>query len=89
MSREKTSASAAKPAKAAAKPKTAAGGVKKTTAKKASSGGAKKLSKYNIYMKTELAKVKSTNPGMNHRDAFKEAASHWKTSPENPVNAKA
>ncbi|KAJ2061985.1 hypothetical protein H4R27_004645 [Coemansia aciculifera] len=88
MSREKVAAPAAKPAKAAAKPKTAAGGVKKAASKKAT-GGAKKLSKYNIYMKTELAKVKSTNPGMNHRDAFKEAASHWKTSPENPINAKA
>ncbi|KAJ2077874.1 hypothetical protein GGI16_008036 [Coemansia sp. S142-1] len=87
MSREKVAAPAAKP-KVAAKPKTATGGVKKTASKKAT-GGAKKLSKYNIYMKTELAKVKSTNPSMNHRDAFKEAASHWKNAPENPVNAKA
>ncbi|KAJ2000175.1 hypothetical protein H4R26_004741 [Coemansia thaxteri] len=89
MSREKTSASSAKPAKAAAKPaKAAAGGVKKAAAKK-TTGTGKKLSKYNIYMKTELAKVKASNPGMNHKDAFKTAASHWKTSSENPINAKA
>ncbi|KAJ2445480.1 hypothetical protein GGF42_005988 [Coemansia sp. RSA 2424] len=87
MTREKTAASASKPAKAAAKPKTAAGGVKKAAPKKAAGG--KKLSAYNVFMKTELAKVKSDSPGMNHKDAFKKAASNWKTAPENPINAKA
>ena len=29
------------------------------------------LSAYNVFMKTEVASVKSDNPGMAHRDAFK------------------
>ncbi|KAJ2747895.1 hypothetical protein GGI20_000190 [Coemansia sp. BCRC 34301] len=87
MTREKTSASASKPAKAAAKPKAPSGGVKKTVSKKVVGG--KKLSAYNVFMKTELAKVKTDSPGMNHKDAFKKAASNWKNAPENPINAKA
>ncbi|KAJ2889435.1 hypothetical protein IWW38_004711, partial [Coemansia aciculifera] len=62
--------------------------VKKTAIKKTGAGG-KKLSAYNVFMKTELAKVKNNSPGMNHKDAFKVAAGNWKNAPENPINAKA
>jgi len=47
---------------------------------------AKKLSLYNKYMKTELVKVKTENPDLNHKDAFKMVAQRWKDSAENPKN---
>ena len=31
-------------------------------------------SPYNIFMKTELSKVKKANPNLSHKDAFKVAA---------------
>jgi len=33
-------------------------------------------SPYNEFMKTEIAKVKAGNPGLDHKEAFKVAASH-------------
>ncbi|KAL1921764.1 uncharacterized protein VTP21DRAFT_10406 [Calcarisporiella thermophila] len=60
----------------------------KVTKKSAGSGAGKKLSPYNKFMKTELAKVKSEKPDLNHKEAFKIAASRWKDSPENPKNKK-
>ncbi|KAF9181823.1 hypothetical protein BGZ51_005157 [Haplosporangium sp. Z 767] len=50
-------------------------------------GTAKKLSPYNKFMKTELAKVKTEKPTLNHKDAFKEVAARWKDAPENPKNS--
>ncbi|ORX93946.1 hypothetical protein K493DRAFT_315742 [Basidiobolus meristosporus CBS 931.73] len=50
--------------------------------------GGKKLSPYNRFMKTELAKVKAEDPSLVHKDAFKVVAARWKTAPENPVNKK-
>ena len=47
---------------------------------------AKKASPYNAFMKTEIAKVKLTTPGIAHKEAFKKAASNWATAPENPKN---
>lgn len=44
----------------------------------------KKLSAYNVFMKTELAKVKAANPKLDHKEAFKVAAGNWKNSPQNP-----
>ncbi|KAF9558874.1 hypothetical protein EC968_006799 [Mortierella alpina] len=61
--------------------------AKEKTTKKSSAGGAKKLSPYNKFMKSELAKVKTEKPGLNHKEAFKEVASRWKDAPENPKNA--
>lgn len=60
--------------------------------KAAAAGGAapvkKKLSPYNTYMKSELAKVKKMNPSLSHKDAFKVAAQNWASAPENPKNKK-
>ncbi|KAJ3287768.1 hypothetical protein HK104_008464 [Borealophlyctis nickersoniae] len=36
----------------------------------------------------ELPKVKAANPGIQHKEAFKKAASNWKNSPDNPINKK-
>ncbi len=52
--------------------------------KTASAGGAKKVSAYNLYMKSALADVKKKNPTLSHKDAFKEAAKQWKNHPDNP-----
>ncbi|KAF9966683.1 hypothetical protein BGZ70_001582 [Mortierella alpina] len=62
--------------------------AKEKTTKKSATGGAKKLSPYNKFMKSELAKVKVEKPNLNHKDAFKEVAHRWKDAAENPKNAK-
>ncbi|KAJ3030224.1 UNVERIFIED_CONTAM: hypothetical protein HDU68_009748 [Siphonaria sp. JEL0065] len=45
-------------------------------------------SAYNLFMKTELPKVKAENPALTHKEAFKVAAGNWKDSDENPANKK-
>ncbi|KAI9007566.1 hypothetical protein CLU79DRAFT_778131 [Phycomyces nitens] len=50
---------------------------------------AKKLSPYNKFMKTELAKVKEAQPGIAHKEAFKQAAQNWSKSSDNPKNKEA
>jgi hypothetical protein len=47
-------------------------------------GGRKKLSAYNKFMQTEMARLKENEPQMLHQDRFKLATSNWKTSKENP-----
>ncbi|KAJ2673748.1 hypothetical protein IWW42_002160 [Coemansia sp. RSA 1085] len=64
----------AKPTATAAKKKSTTSKVTKT----------KKVSPYNMYIKSELAKVKEKNPGIAHKDAFKLAAQNWATAPQNP-----
>ncbi|KAL1919371.1 uncharacterized protein VTP21DRAFT_2064 [Calcarisporiella thermophila] len=58
--------------------------AKDKVTKKSTSGGPKKLTPYNKFMKEELAKIKKDKPDLNHKEAFKMAASRWKDSPENP-----
>ncbi|CAG8446739.1 12787_t:CDS:2 [Funneliformis caledonium] len=59
----------------------------KTSKSKETDGTTKKApTAYNIFMKTELPKVKAENPGMDHKEAFKLAASNWKNSADNPKN---
>jgi hypothetical protein len=48
------------------------GGAKKKTSTKK-----RKLSPYNIFMKTEIKKVKKDNPKLSHQQAFKKAAGNW------------
>ncbi|KAF1798091.1 yabby protein [Mucor lusitanicus] len=50
--------------------------------------GPRKVSAYNSFIKTEIAKVKKDNPDMAHKDVFKKAASNWSHSPENPKSSK-
>ncbi|KAF9055954.1 hypothetical protein BJ165DRAFT_1429748 [Panaeolus papilionaceus] len=57
--------------------------VKKT--KSTGGGGAKKkLSAFNKFMQTEMARLKEEEPDMQHKDRFKLATSNWKTSKSNP-----
>ena len=37
----------------------------------------RKLSAYNLFMKTEIPKVKKANPKLSHKDAFKRAAANY------------
>ncbi|KAG1774001.1 hypothetical protein EV702DRAFT_1200730 [Suillus placidus] len=55
--------------------------VKKT---KSGFGGRKKLSAFNKFMQTEMARLKEDEPDMSHQDRFKLATSNWKTAKENP-----
>ena len=47
-------------------------------------GGKRKLSPYNAFMKSELPKVKAENPNLEHKAAFKLVAERWKDHPDNP-----
>ncbi|KAG2155688.1 hypothetical protein DEU56DRAFT_768672 [Suillus clintonianus] len=51
---------------------------------KSSGGGRKKLSAFNKFMQTEMARLKEEEPDMSHQDRFKLATSNWKTAKENP-----
>jgi len=53
---------------------------------KDTSGVPRTLSAYNVFMKGEVAKVKSEHPELAHREAFKMAAERWQASPMNPQN---
>jgi len=40
-------------------------------------------SKYNEFMKEEIAKIKKANPGMEYKEMFRQAAANWSSSPMN------
>ncbi|WP_157878772.1 hypothetical protein [Streptomyces sp. CT34] len=63
------------------------GQATKTASRSGGSGGGKKISAYNQFMKDELPKFQAKHPDMSHKDAFKEVAGMWKTSPTNPNKA--
>ncbi|KAF9015737.1 Sec1-like protein [Cyathus striatus] len=59
-------------------------------ARKTKSGGTgarKKLSPFNKFMQTEMARLKEDEPDMAHKDRFKLATSNWKNAKENPNKA--
>jgi hypothetical protein len=39
----------------------------------------RKLSKFNIFMKSEIKRVKKMQPNLSHKQAFKMAAQNWKS----------
>lgn len=43
-------------------------------------------SPYNNFMRSEIERIKSSNPNIAHKDAFKQATSNWATSTLNPKN---
>ena len=65
------------PAGDAAK-KTSAKGRKKT----GSAGGRKKLTEFNKFMQTEVARLKQENPDMPHKDRFKLVIDNWNKQKE-------
>jgi hypothetical protein len=42
------------------------------------------MTPYNRFMRSELARIKSENPNISHREAFQMAAKNWKLSDHNP-----
>ncbi|KIY73534.1 hypothetical protein CYLTODRAFT_386678 [Cylindrobasidium torrendii FP15055 ss-10] len=58
--------------------------------KKTTSGGKKgnrRLTPFNKFMQTELARLKEAEPDKTHQQRFKLATGNWKTSPMNPKAA--
>ncbi|KAG6813981.1 hypothetical protein H0H92_004474 [Tricholoma furcatifolium] len=54
---------------------------------KPSGSGRKKLSAFNKFMQTEMARLKDDEPGITHQERFKLATANWKTAKENPHKA--
>ncbi|KAI0257252.1 hypothetical protein BJV78DRAFT_1116236, partial [Lactifluus subvellereus] len=54
------------------------------TARSSGGGGRKKLTVYNKFMQTEMARLKEEEPEMSHQDRFKLATANWKASRDNP-----
>ncbi|KAI6133621.1 hypothetical protein EDD17DRAFT_1475845 [Pisolithus thermaeus] len=48
-------------------------------------GGKKKLSAFNKFMQSEMARLKETEPNMPHQERFKQATTNWKKAKEKPV----
>ncbi|EGO31073.1 hypothetical protein SERLADRAFT_444644 [Serpula lacrymans var. lacrymans S7.9] len=68
-------------------PRTEAKTASEKPAKKTKSsggGGRKKLSAFNKFMQSEMARLKETEPQASHQERFKQATSNWKTAKENP-----
>jgi len=59
---------------------------RKRKAEKDANAPPRALSAYNVFMKGEVAKVKTEHPELAHREAFKMAAERWQASPMNPQN---
>ncbi|KAI0720111.1 hypothetical protein C8T65DRAFT_634855 [Cerioporus squamosus] len=67
---KQTGADATKKAKAPAKRKTS------------NAGGRKKLTEFNKFMQTEVARLKQENPDMPHKDRFKLVIDNWNKQKE-------
>jgi len=52
--------------------------------KSSGGGGRKKLTAFNKFMQTEMARLKEHQPDISHKERFKLATSNWKTAKENP-----
>ncbi|KZS91636.1 hypothetical protein SISNIDRAFT_516334 [Sistotremastrum niveocremeum HHB9708] len=65
-------------------PKKAVTDAEKPAKKTKSGGRTKKVSAYNKFMQTELARLKETEPNTPHLERFKMATQNWKTAKENP-----
>ncbi|KIK70534.1 hypothetical protein GYMLUDRAFT_32563 [Collybiopsis luxurians FD-317 M1] len=61
--------------------------AKSKKAKSRGGGGKKKLTPFNKFMQTEMARLKEEEPDISHQDRFKMATSNWKDSPLNPNKA--
>ncbi|KAJ3477032.1 hypothetical protein NLI96_g10740 [Meripilus lineatus] len=50
---------------------------KKAKSGRKTGGGRKKLTEFNKFMQTEIARLKEENPDMPHRDRFKLVVDNW------------
>ncbi|CAL1694405.1 unnamed protein product [Somion occarium] len=60
--------------------KTASDAPKKTKAKRG--GGKKKLTEFNKFMQTEMARLKEQDPNMAHKERFKLVVDNWNKKKE-------
>ena len=60
---------------------------RKAKADNADGAPAPKMSAYQAYVKSELARVKELNPSLGHDAAFRMVAAGWKQHPSNPTRA--
>ncbi|EPT03436.1 hypothetical protein FOMPIDRAFT_1022407 [Fomitopsis schrenkii] len=51
--------------------------TKKVPKKKGSAGGRKKLTPFNKFMQTEVARLKEQDPNMPHKERFKLVIENW------------
>ncbi|EDR15851.1 uncharacterized protein LACBIDRAFT_301226 [Laccaria bicolor S238N-H82] len=58
--------------------------VEKPARKAKSGGGKKKLTAFNKFMQSEMARLKDDEPDISHQERFKLATSNWKKAKENP-----
>ncbi|KIK07305.1 hypothetical protein K443DRAFT_87716 [Laccaria amethystina LaAM-08-1] len=58
--------------------------VEKPAKKGSSGGGKKKLTAFNKFMQSEMARLKDEEPDITHQERFKLATSNWKKAKENP-----
>ncbi|KAF8079085.1 hypothetical protein FPV67DRAFT_1467444 [Lyophyllum atratum] len=70
-------------------PRTATKAAAEKPARKPKSGGGgrKKLTAFNKFMQTEMARLKEDEPDITHQERFKLATANWKTAKENPNKA--
>ncbi|KAN0100232.1 antagonist of mitotic exit network protein 1 [Tylopilus felleus] len=52
--------------------------------KSSAGGGRKKLSAFNKFMQSEMARLKESDPDIPHQERFKLATANWKKAKENP-----
>ncbi|KAI0316485.1 hypothetical protein OF83DRAFT_1172843 [Amylostereum chailletii] len=62
--------------------KKAAGDKPERKTKSSGGGGRKKLTAYNKFMQTEMARLKETQPDITHQERFKLATSNWTAAKE-------
>ncbi|CCM03647.1 uncharacterized protein FIBRA_05791 [Fibroporia radiculosa] len=55
---------------------------RQTKRRKSSSGGRKKLTDFNKFMQTEVARLKEQDPDMPHRERFKLVIDNWNKQKE-------
>lgn len=55
--------------------------------KSSAGGGKKKLSAFNKFMQSELARLKDTDPDMPHQERFKQATANWKKAKDKATTA--
>ncbi|KIO06938.1 hypothetical protein M404DRAFT_998370 [Pisolithus tinctorius Marx 270] len=48
-------------------------------------GGKKKLTVFNKFMQSEMARLKETEPNMTHQERFKQATANWKKAKAKPA----
>lgn len=58
----------------------------KTKAKKQKTSKVRHPSPYNMFMSQEVKRIKAVDPSIDHKEAFKTAASNWAKSPHNCSN---